>query len=273
MENYTSMLKKIPVSVRLFNMWHRGEPLAASHFPEMVEEATMRGIHTQTHTNGTLLYKKDFARRLVGAKLTRITIGVDGPDQDSYSQFRRGGRLEDVEAGVRLLAAEKKRQRSKKPKIIIECLVGRQTAEQFGKIKELALNWGSDEVRFKTYKVSDLDNLDDSLAQLPDDQKLWRYNRVNGSLTMKRLFSKCLRLGYSAVIAWNGDILPCCFTTNPFMAVGNILHESWKDIWHGEHIREFQRIVNGGKRDQIPMCRNCTEGLFRLYLPEKLVLK
>ncbi len=272
LEDFIHVIDQLPW-LRFLNLWHRGEPLVAPDFSDMVAEASQRGIWTQTYTNGLLLSKNGLAGRIVAAGLNRITIGIDGPDEETYSRIRLGGSLADVEAGVRALLEARKKQRSSKPKIIAECLVSRQRPDQFQAVREMALAWGCDRFLFKTYKVANTDEPDDAVRLLPDDPELWRYKRVNGFLEMKRTRDNCRRLAYSAVIGWNGEVLPCCFSTNDLHSFGNAFQQPFREIWRGKTIREFQHVVNNGSRDKIPMCRNCTEGLKRLYLPQKLVCR
>ncbi len=137
----------------------------------------------------------------------------------------------------------------------------------------MALAWGCDKFLFKTYKINNMDDYDGAVDLLPDDTDLRRYIRVNGRLEMNRSRNSCRRLAYSATVAWNGELLPCCFSVNDFHSFGNVFQQPFRDVWRGRTIREFQRVVNNGGRDRIPMCRNCTEGLKRLYLPPKLVCR
>jgi len=269
-EDFIHVIKQLPW-LKFLNLWHRGEPLVAPEFTAMVTEASARKIWTQTHTNGILLAKTGLAKEIVKSGLNRITIGIDGADEETYSAIRQGGSLADVEKGVRALVEARRSLGSSKLKIIAECLISRQSKEEFHTIHDLALLWGCDEVKFKTYRVSLLEDEKDALLRLPDDPKLWRYKHVNDHLEMNKTRSSCRRLAYSAVVGWNGEVLPCCFSTNDFHSMGNAFKQPWSEIWKGKQLTEFQRVVNHGGRDKIPMCRNCTEGLTNLYLPRKAV--
>ncbi|MDP8228305.1 MAG: radical SAM/SPASM domain-containing protein [Candidatus Electryoneaceae bacterium] len=271
LDNFKRLLDNIPKSVKLLNLWHRGEPLAASDFPEMVALATDRGIRTQTHTNGTLLAKAGLAQRIVRSRLNRISIGVDGPDQETFIHYRTGGRLSDVEEGIRALVEQRQGAGSKFPKIFVECLVGRQSADQFRRVKEMTMNWGIDSIRFKTYRVPDLSPVEIVVKWLPDDPKLWRYKQNNGRLIPKKLYNICLRISWSALIAYNGDVLPCCFDAEGKFILGNIFEQPLGEIRTGEKFEQFRRVVMKRGDKKPAMCQNCTEGLRRLYLPERLV--
>jgi len=272
LEDFIHVIDQVPW-LKMLNLWHRGEPLVAPDFPDMVAEASRRRIWTQTLTNGILLAKDDLADRIVEAGLSRITVGIDGADEETYSEIRRGGTLAQVEAGVRALVQARERHGIGKPKIIAECLVSRQPTDQFRAVYDMARAWGCDKVLFKTFKVPRIDDFDEALELLPDNAALWRYTRANGRLEMKRTRSSCRRLTYSIVIGWNGEVLPCCFSTNDFHSMGNAFKQPLKDIWRGGTLKQFRHAVNNGNRDRIPMCRNCTEGLSRLYLPRKSVCR
>jgi len=270
LERFTEILGKIPRTVRLLNLWHRGEPLACYDFPEMVALATARGIKTQTHTNGTLLAKKDFATRIVRAGLTRISIAVDSADEQTFSMVRKGGRLSDVADGIKAITEARAKAGARYPQIHIECLVANQTPEQLRAVKEVALGWGADQVKFKTYRVTSLTNLISANAILPADERFRRYKLEGDRLVTKRKHQGCARLAWSAVIAFNGDVLCCCFDANGEHVLGNILNQSWGEIWRGEKAKQFRKNVMPGNHGNKPsICSNCTEGLDRLYIPDR----
>lgn len=271
LDGFMTVLDRIPRSVRLLNLWHRGEPLVAKHFPDIVAAASERGIKTQTHSNGILLARGDLAQRIVKSKLTRISIGVDGSDQATYAKYRIGGTLSEVGTGVRKLVSARGKLRH--PQINVECLLGRQSSEHLQEIKDMVSKWGVDEVKFKTLRVSDLTNVKAAQTLLPDDDKLWRYRKEGENIVPNRRYSRCLRVMWSAVVAYNGDVLPCCFDSEGKHTLGNIFEQEWRSIWKGQKFSEFRKVVMSNSDDRPTMCGNCTEGLKRLYLPGRLVLR
>lgn len=77
-----------------------GEPLVRAGIVDHVRRLrAVTGIESiAITTNGTLLPK--YARELVDAGLTRVNISLDTLDPDVYSKITRGGKLEDVLAGI-----------------------------------------------------------------------------------------------------------------------------------------------------------------------------
>lgn len=262
---FRQILDRIPITVRILNLWHRGEPLAAPDFPEIAAETSRRHLKAHTHTNGILLTRGDIAARLVDARLSQVSIALDGGTEESYQARRPGGTLAGVIQGIEALAEAKRRANSLFPRIIVECLTGNQPVEEFLSVRKLALDAGANAVKFKTLRVENLEDVQTALKELPANKKFWRYNVVGNYLQMKRTRSTCRRLGFSTLIAWNGDIYPCCFYLKFFAPFGNILESRFKDLWRSDSLTKFREVVDKD-RDKIPMCRNCTEGLPYLYV-------
>lgn len=272
-ETFRQVLDALPPSVRIVNLWHRGEPLTAPQFPEMVAEASRRHIWTQTVTNGTLLNRGDRAQKLVEAGINKITIAIDGSVQETYAQYRVGGRLEDVWEGTEFLLRYRQLKKMKrKPKVVIEVLLRDMDSQEWREIYRKGIAMGVDKVLFKTYRVTDLSERDRALTLLPKDPLLWRYRLSDGSLKLKSDLKGCRRVGFSFVIAYNGEVMPCCFWVHPF-GLGSILKESWQSLWRGPLRQFFANVNSPGTREKIPMCTNCTEGLTSLYISPRQVFK
>jgi MoaA/NifB/PqqE/SkfB family radical SAM enzyme len=86
-----------------------GEPLLARHIYTMIEEASARGICTTVSTNFSFPFDAAKAERLVRSGLTVLGVSIDGARQDTYEQYRVGGRLEQVLANCRLVHEAKQR--------------------------------------------------------------------------------------------------------------------------------------------------------------------
>lgn len=270
-EVFGDILNRLPPTVRILNLWHRGEPLVAPQFPEMVREASRRHLWTQTVTNGTLLKRGDRARQLVEGGLDRISVAVDGNRPETYAQYRRGARLEEVWEGIEALLQARRRKGRKKPQVIVEVLLRKMDPNEWKEIYRGGKQLGVDEVKFKTYRIPDVTDLTGAVQSLPDNSHLWRYELGDSRLQLKGSLKGCQRVGYSLVVAYNGEVMPCCFWVHPF-GLGNIIEEGWKALWNGPLRRFAQKVNTPGAREKIPMCSNCTEGVKALYIPSRIVL-
>jgi radical SAM protein with 4Fe4S-binding SPASM domain len=64
----------------------------------------------------------------------------------------------------------------------------------------------------------------------------------------------------SAVVTWDGKVVPCCFDKDADHAMGTANNaEEFRKIWRSERYGAFRKSVFTGRSD-IDICRNCTEG-------------
>lgn len=237
--------------------YFQGEPYIHPKFLDMVRYAADRGLYTMTSTNGHFLDDEQ-ARKTVTSGLDRLIISIDGTTQDTYEQYRIGGRLEQVLEGARRVVHWKKTLRSSTPHIVFQCLVVRPNEHQIPEVYRLAREIGVDEVRLKTAQVYDYAA---GHPLIPTIDRYARYRRrADGRWELKNaLYNHCWKLWHACVITWNGMVVPCCFDKDAQHLLGDLKSTGFRDIWQGDAYRQFRRRLLLG-RDQIDICTNCTEG-------------
>ncbi|HMG15452.1 MAG TPA: radical SAM/SPASM domain-containing protein [Saprospiraceae bacterium] len=237
--------------------YFQGEPYINPRFLEMVRYAHNQGIYTITSTNGHFL-DDDNARQTIESGLDRIIISLDGTTQEVYEQYRKEGKLDKVIEGTKNLVKWKKLLNSKHPHIIFQFLVVKPNEHQIPEVYRLAKEIGVDEVKLKTAQVYDYLN---GNSLIPDNPKYSRYLK-NGDNTYSQknvLANHCWKLWHSAVITWDGTVVPCCFDKDATHEMGNLKQNSLKDIWQQKSYNNFRkRIVKS--RSSIDICANCSEG-------------
>jgi radical SAM protein with 4Fe4S-binding SPASM domain len=75
-----------------------------------------------------------------------------------------------------------------------------------------------------------------------------------------RFPDRCARLWFNPVITWDGKVIPCCFDKDAEYIMGDMIVESFREIWNGQKFRDFRKGVMKN-RQGIEICRNCTSGL------------
>ncbi|MEP0862637.1 MAG: SPASM domain-containing protein, partial [Ignavibacterium sp.] len=83
----------------------------------------------------------------------------------------------------------------------------------------------------------------------------------NNSFRIKaEIKNHCFALWRTAVITWDGKLVPCCFDKDAEFSLGVLNGKSVKDIWLSENYNNFRQSILTDRK-QNKMCTNCTEGL------------
>lgn len=237
--------------------YFQGEPYMHPEFCDMVSKANQKGIYTVTSTNAHFLTPRK-AADTVRSGLSRILISVDGTTQDVYSQYRVHGQLHKVLEGIRNLVQAKKEAASSTPHIIIQFLVVKPNEHQIEDVYKLANELGVDDVKLKSAQIY---TYKDGNHLIPENEAYSRYKQnKDGTYSIKnKLLNQCWKMWHSAVITWDGNMVPCCFDKDASYTMGNITKHSIHDIWHNKSYTSFRTKLLKSRKE-IDICTNCTEG-------------
>jgi radical SAM protein with 4Fe4S-binding SPASM domain len=172
--------------------------------------------------------------------------------------YRRGGNFSEILEGVKSVI--RARGGKLRPLISLQFLLLRHNVAEIKSFQELAISIGAERILFKTAQVSSSAEAD---SYLPAEAKYSRYIDAS-SLKLKRKRLSCRRLLYSAVIDWNGNVIPCCFDKGEDFVMGNAFENSFGRVWRSEKFEQFRYCILHGERPA--MCSNCTEGLEKLFI-------
>jgi radical SAM protein with 4Fe4S-binding SPASM domain len=237
--------------------YFQGEPYLHPQFTELVKYAAQRGIYTATSTNAHYLNDTN-ARKTVESGLDRLIISIDGTTQDTYEQYRVGGKLSKVIEGTKQVIAWKKRLGSSTPHVVFQFLVVRPNEHQIEEVKRLAATLGVDEVGLKTAQIYDYER---GSPLIPTLDRYARYaQQADGTYRIKnKLLDHCWKMWHSCVITWDGLVVPCCFDKDAHYRLGDLKSSSFEQMWHSQAYKQFRASLIKS-RSEIEMCKNCTEG-------------
>lgn len=254
---FEDLIEELSDTLMYLTFYFQGEPFLNKDFLKMVKLATDKKIYTATSTNAHFLNEKT-ARETVESGLDRLIISIDGTTQEVYEQYRIGGNLEKVLAGTRNIIQAKKDLKSSTPHIIFQFLVVGPNEHQIEDVKKLAKEMGVDELRFKTAQIYDYKN---GSPLIPKNDHYSRYKQQpDGTWKIKnKLIDHCWKMWHSAVITWDGLVVPCCFDKDAQYRMGDINKGGFKKVWFNRTYKSFRRTLIGGRKN-IEMCKNCTEG-------------
>lgn len=254
---FKNIIDQLAPDLTYLTFYFQGEPYLHPHFLRMVGYASSKNIYTATSTNGHFL-KDQTAEATVRSGLDRLIISIDGTTQDTYESYRIGGSLEKVTAGAKAVAQWKKKLRSRTPHLVLQFLVVRANENQVPEVYKLAEEIGADQVVLKTAQIYDFKFGSDLM---PVNEKFSRYRKnARGTYELKnQMLNECWKMWHSCVVTWDGKVVPCCFDKDARYKLGDLSKNTFREIWEGEDYKTFRtRLFQS--RNEIEICRNCTEG-------------
>lgn len=256
-EVYQKVIDELAPRLSYLIFYFQGEPYLNPRFLNQVKYAYSRKIYTATSTNAHYL-NDQVAKQTVESGLDRLIISIDGTTQETYEQYRVGGKLEKVIEGTKNVVKWKKELKSKTPHIIFQYLVVKPNEHQLEEVKKLADELEVNEVAFKTAQIYDYE---DGSDLIPTIEKYSRYKQLSsGKWAIKnKLVNHCWKMWHSCVITWDGKVVPCCFDKDAHYQLGEMKDQTFKTVWKGKAYQQFRQSLIKS-RSEIEMCRNCSEG-------------
>jgi radical SAM protein with 4Fe4S-binding SPASM domain len=258
-ELYLKIINELSPFLTYLTLYHQGEPLLHPQLFELIKYAHTKNIFTTTSTNAQFIDDKN-SKAIVESGLDKLIISIDGIDQDTYSTYRIGGDLNKVINGTKSIIKWKKELKSSTPFLVFQFLVLKNNEHQINDIISLGKNIGVNSIEIKTAQINDY-KLGNKF--IPENAKFSRYKKnTDNTYSLKnKLPNKCWRMWSSAVITFNGIVIPCCFDKNIIHKMGNITGNSFVNVWGNAKYIEFRkRILNS--RKEIQICTNCSKNIF-----------
>lgn len=253
-KNWIDQIKDTGFYVQLF---FQGEPYINKNLPEMIKYAQQNKIYVSISTNGHFINANNIDKILEAAP-DKLIYSVDGLDEETYQNYRVGGTFAQVDSALRNLVKRKRQLKLKKPFIEFQFIVMKQNEHLLEKVKTYCKEVGVDKLVFKTMQISSYEN---ALKFLPTNKKYRRYIIDDNSFRIKaEVKNHCFALWRTAVITWDGKVVPCCFDKDADFTMGILNGKSFYEIWNSENYNKFRKsILTDRKQNKI--CTNCTEGL------------
>jgi len=261
-EIYKRVIDEIGDYLFLILLWDWGEPFLNPAIYDMIAYAKARKIRLVSSTNGHVFAGGDHAERLVNSGIDSIIFAVDGLDQKTYRQYRARGEIDTVLSGIKRVVAAKRALGSETPLVNLRFLAMRHNEHQVPLLQDFALELGVDAVSIKTLNPFDQGECHstkaDGLEFIPRDPHLQRFefDPVTG-MRIRHRHNPCRKLWNDAVLASDGTVSPCEFDPHNRYVVGDLTHQSFKEIWSGAPMARLRRQF---RRDdqKMGLCAGCT---------------
>ena len=203
---------------------------------ERIRRAKDLGIScVKTYSNGSLL-TAERAKSLLESNLDELFLSFDGASREEYEKSRVpllfDQVLENIHTRVRL-RNEYHARGGNRMRIKVSCC---STEDKTGTMKLLQKE--VDEFSFT---------------------KLHNWGTEDYTANRHRIRKPCQRPWKTVTILSNGDVVPCCLDYDGKIRFGNLHETTLQAIYHGEVLRNLQRLHKIGRHDEISICENCTK--------------
>jgi hypothetical protein len=226
-----------------FHNW--GEPLLNKNVFTMIADATRRGLSTSLCTNFSFPFGEERAEQLVRSGLKLLGVSIDGAGQETYEQYRVGGRLDVVIRNCRLVAEAKRRLGSRTPRAIWAFHIFAHNRDDVAAAEATARALGMD-FHASRGRVVGADW---------DPQARWVPHDYVAPIP-------CYTLWHTAVVMSDGGVAPCRGSFYPQDDMGRLTADGppFLDVWNGERFRVARRFYSrreGTPEERQRICFNC----------------
>jgi len=244
-----------------------GEPMLRPQIPEMIEQATALGIKVTMTTNGTLIDKVK-AKRLVEGGLRGVNISIDSPIRKMHEKIR--GVEGSFKATIKAVQLFRRYKHKGKLTIRINTVVSRTNYQTLETLPDVAHELGADGINLipvddhcgeiLSMRKKDIALFNSEIAPkiaeralalglMVSDDDAFPFGRTDSEVRLGRAgryafgfydTHPCYAPWTHSLIDFNGNVYVCCMTRERIPPLGNIKHQSFREIWEGAAYRQIR---------------------------------
>ncbi|MFH0778456.1 MAG: SPASM domain-containing protein [Candidatus Eisenbacteria bacterium] len=205
------------------SLYDMGEPLLNKDIYAMIAYAGERCISTLVSTNFNL-FKREHLDALFDSRLTVLEPCLDGFTQEGYDKYRKGGDVEAVKSGIKMVMEEKRWRKARWPVVDVQVVAFDHIRNEMPLIDGFLKGCRVDKVTHRQ------DNLGINSPATPT---------APGSQPSR---SACFWLYLGMTIRPDGNVYPCCGRGFDRFPYGNILRQDLSEIWNNK-CYQFSRAL------------------------------
>ena len=233
--------------LKVMRMNKIGEPLLNKNLPTMIRMAKDSGrVGRVDFATNASLFSPDLLMRMVEAGLDRVNISLEGISKEQYAEHakvdfdfaklidqirwlypRRGNCEVTIKVPGNYLSAE--------DRIKFFDIFGDYCDRIF--VEELSPIWPEFDL--------------ESRAGVTASENGGQYQQVVEDKDV------CTYIFYAMAVNADGTVSACCPDWDQKLIIGDLHHETLRNIWHSPAMKKLRRLHLQGKRRDNPVCRSC----------------
>lgn len=240
--------------------WNWGEPFLHPQLLEMFQYTRRFPVWMQVCTNGHFFNDRVFVKKMVKSGVNQVIVSVDGITTESVQKYRGpAANLETIVDGIKNFVSVREELGGQGPQLEMQFLVMKHNQDDVDEARKFAEKLHVDRFFLKTINMR-REDLEIQSSLLPDNEKFRRFEQdqqdqwhIKGHPT-----GICPYIYNTAVIIWDGSLLPCCFDADEKTVLGNAFSTGFYKAWTSPAYNRFRYRVRHYRAD-IPMCSWCPE--------------
>lgn len=240
LEIFDKILNGCRSHIRFISLYLHGEPFLNPDLPEMARRAKDNNFRVNIFTNGLVL-DEDLIDQMLCVQPGSITVSMDLISREGYLKFKGKDLYEQAHEKMDMIVSVFEKHNIK-TKLMLRTIYGGENRED---VIEFLDKWLSLKV-FHAVQIT---------HPFP-----WP-RRMDADILSNRLIGDrktlCSQLWNALNILWDGSVTPCSFDYDAEYLIGNINEAPLDVILNSREARRFRKMHLLGKRDKIPLCKNC----------------
>jgi MoaA/NifB/PqqE/SkfB family radical SAM enzyme len=233
-----------------------GDPLLSKSIFSIIEYLKSKGVYTYFSTNGMLLKEK--VTEILSSGLDKISISLDGINQEDLALYRVGADLGRIVSGIRMLREERNSRALKAPLIQIQTLMFSYNEIKEPEVVSFLKSLGVDRIKLKkpSFDTFGGENEGSGSFERAHRDAVGKYSRKQKDYVKYRDRAVC-RLLFQGFALSDGSVAPCCIDYEGRHAFGDLNDRTWAEIWSSDKRREvLARHFSG----ELEVCKQCSLG-------------
>jgi len=270
-EQFKNIIDQFP-RLKWIGLTGIGESFLNKDFMKMLRYVKSKGVIVELYDTFFFIDKK-FAQELINLKVDRIFGSIDAATKETYERIRVGSDFERVIKNVSDLFQLKKKNGAHFPEISFHYIINKHNVHELFQYVDLigSIAKGEEVTIQFTRMLHEFKEVKDLFMEIPEDTRKAAEDKArsfgikliwNADVPQtKPLMSRCIEWTMPFIFV-TGHVIPCCAGNEAgnrnFQkenAMGNILDQSFREIWQGAKYKNLRRTIREG-RAPLP-CKNC----------------
>jgi radical SAM protein with 4Fe4S-binding SPASM domain len=230
LDDFMHIIRAVERHALRVSLYDEGEPLMNKDLYKMIAYATGKKVSTLVSSSFNVFRKVD-VEPLFESGLSVLEPCLDGFQQNTYEQYRKGGDVDVVKAGIREVASFKRRHKKKWPFIDVQIILFDHLSREIPLLVQFLKECNVDRITFR--------------------KELLGYSAADDRVLPSRMLEpprarRCYWLYLGMMVRPDGNVYPCGgrgFNRFPY---GNILKQDLSEIWNNRYYTFSRALFSPG---------------------------